>query len=105
MNFILTAQDASISKIKIELDNNRNIELPVTLQNGESARYSGGEWIETFNKQLVKTGGFKVNPELLAISKSNHTIAFDCVFSAKEKEPAAKLEIRIKGKPEPIAGK
>ncbi len=105
MNFILAAQDASISKIKIELDNSRTIELPVTLQNGESARYSGGEWIETFNKQLVKTGGFKVNPVLFTISKGNHTIAFDCDFSAKEKEPAAKLEIRIKGKIEEIKGK
>jgi hypothetical protein len=105
MNFILTAQDASISKIKIELDNSRTIELPVALQNSESARYSGGEWIETFNKQLVKTGGFKVNPELFKISKGNHAITFDCGFSAKEKEPAAKLEIRVKGKTEEIKGK
>jgi hypothetical protein len=105
MNFILIAQNADISKIKIELDNSRKIELPVALQSGESAGYSGGEWIEIYNKQLVKKGDFKVNPELFAISKGNHTIAFDCGFSAKEKEPVAKLEIRINGKAERIEGK
>ena len=87
------------------MDNSRKIELPVALQSSESARYSGGEWIEIYNKQLVKKGDFKVNPELFVISKGNHTIAFDCGFSAKEKEPVAKLEIRINGKAERIEGK
>ena len=105
MNIIITGQDATISKIKIELDNSRTIELKVPLQNGESARYSGGEWIEIFNPQLVKTGGFKINPELFKLSNGNHSIAFDCAFSEKGKEPAAKLEIRVKGKTEEIRGK
>jgi len=105
MNFIITAQDATISKIKIELDNSRTIELQVPLQNGESARYSGGEWIEIFNLQLAKTGGFNINPELFKLSNGNHSIAFDCAFSEKGKEPAAKLEIRVKGKTEEIRGK
>ena len=105
MNFILSVQDATISKIKLELDNSRTIELPVNLKHGESARYSGGEWIEIFNPQLEKTGGFKINPELFKLSNGNHSIAFDCVFSEKGKEPAAKLEIRVKGKTEEIRGK
>ncbi len=105
MNFIIKAQDATISKINIELDNSRTIELQVPLQNGESARYSGGEWIEFFNPQLAKTGGFKINPELFKLSNGNHSIAFDCAFSEKGKEPAAKLEIRVKGKTEEIRGK
>jgi len=104
LNFILTAQDADISSIKIELDNSREIVIPISLHQGESAKYSGGDWINILDKQLNKSEVFKVNPEDFNLSKGNHSIIFDCIFSEKGKEPVAKFEIRIPGKAEKIGG-
>ena len=100
MNFILIAADAGISKIKIELDNNKELELPISLHAGESAKYRGGDWIEIFDEFLKKSGGFKINPNDFKLSKGNHSIVFDCTFSEKGKEPAVKFEVRIPGKAE-----
>jgi hypothetical protein len=102
LNFILTSADATLSKLKIELDNNKEIELPISLHAGESAKYTGGDWIEILDAQLKKSGEFKVNPEDFQLSKGNHSIIFDCSFSEKGKEPVAKFEVRIPGKAEAI---
>jgi hypothetical protein len=104
LNFILTAVDATISELKIELDNNKEIELPISLHAGESAKYTGGDWIEILDAQLKKSGGFKVNPDDFLLSKGNHSITFDCSFSNKGKEPTAKFELRIPGKAEDVKG-
>ena len=104
LNFILTAQDASISNIKMELDNSREITLPVTLNAGESARYSGGEIVEILNPTLHKIRTVKIDRKLMQLDKGIHSIEFDCTFLKKEKEPVAKLEIRIPGQPEEIVG-
>jgi hypothetical protein len=103
LNFILIAADATISKLKIELDNNKEIEIPVSLNAGQSAKYTGGDWIEIHDEYLKKSGGFKVKPDDFKLSKGNHSIIFDCTFSDKGKEPAAKLEVRIPGKAEKIS--
>lgn len=41
----------------------------------------------------------------MQLAQGSHSIQFDCNFSKKGKEPTAKLEIRIPGKPEEITGK
>ncbi|HSH19855.1 MAG TPA: hypothetical protein VLA03_05360, partial [Draconibacterium sp.] len=104
MNFILTAVDASISGIKIELDNSREITLPVKLTAGESAKYTGGKNIVILNAQLKKIKEIPIVSTLLQIGNGSHSIIFDCIFSEKEKEPAAKFEVRIPGKAEEISG-
>ncbi len=102
MDFILTAVDASISKLKIELDNNKETEIPISLHTGESAKYTGGDRIEILDEYLKKSGRFKVNPDDFKLSKGNHSVIFDCTFSDKGKEPAAKFEVRIPGKAETV---
>jgi hypothetical protein len=104
LNFILTAVDATISELIIELDNNKEIELPVSLRAGETAKYNGGEWIEILDEFLKKTGEIKVNTDDFLLSKGNHSITFDCSFSNKGKEPTAKFEVRIPGKAEDVKG-
>ncbi len=102
LNFMLTAVDATISKLKIELDNNKEIEIPMAFHAGESAKYNGGEWIEILDENLKKSGGIKVNPDDFKLSNGNHSIIFDCIFSDKGKEPAVKFEVRVPGKGEEI---
>ena len=102
LNFILTTVDATISKLNIELDNNKEIEISIALHAGESVKYNGGEWIEILDEFLKKSGGFKVDPADFELSKGIHSVIFDCTFSEKGKEPAAKFEVRIPGKAEAV---
>jgi len=102
MNFILTAQDAKVSALKIEMNNCCEIAIPVSLAAGESARYSGGEKLDILNANLQKIIEIPVEPSKLQIAKGSHSIVFDCVFSEKGKEPAAKFEVRISGKAKKI---
>ncbi len=102
MNFILTAQDATISALKIEMNNCCEINIPVSLAAGESVKYSGGETAEILNSNLQKIKEIQVDASKLQIGKGNHSIVFDCNFSEKGKEPAAKFEVRISGKAEEL---
>jgi len=104
LNFILTAQDADISAITIELDNSREISIPVSLAAGESIKYQGGKTAVVYNPQLKKINEFEINPAQFELSKGSHSIVIDCKFSNKTKEPAAKFELRIPGKAEEIIG-
>lgn len=102
MNFILTAQDATISKIKIEIDNSREIIMTVTLSAGESIKYTGGKTAIILDKFLFKKKEIEIDSALFRINKGGHSVVFDCLFENKTKEPAAKFEVRIPGKAEEI---
>jgi len=104
MNFILTAQDATISSLKIEMNNCCEIKIPVSLSAGESVKYSGGEIASVLNANLKKIKEIPVDVSKLQIGKGNHSIVFDCTFTEKGKEPAAKFEVRISGKGEELKG-
>lgn len=104
VQFIIQAQDADISSIKIELDNSREINIPVSLKTGETLKYSGGKTAIVLDKFLKKVRDVNFDTSKLGISKGEHKLVFDCVFENKSKEPAAKLEIRIPGKEEEISG-
>jgi hypothetical protein len=100
MNFILTAQDATIFAFKIEMNNCCEIKIPVSLAAGESVKYSGGTNAMVLNSNLQKINEVPVDISKLQIAKGNNSIVFDCTFSEKGKEPAAKFEVRISGKAE-----
>ena len=104
MNFILTVQDATISEIKIEIDNSREIVLPISLAAGESIKYLGGKTAVIYTPLLKKVKEISINSEQFKIGKGSHSIIFDCTFSNKNKEPTAKFEVRIPGKAEEIKG-
>lgn len=102
LNFILTAQDASISSLQIELDNCCEIKIPIALSAGQSARYYGGNTLKIFNVNLQKIKEIPIDPTTLNISKGNHSIIFDCTFTNKGTSPMAKLEVRITDQAEDI---
>jgi len=104
IQFILTAQDATVFSVKIELDNSREIHIPVSLKAGEYAKYISGNHIQVYNafNHIIKE--VPINTTLLKVSSGNHSINFDCSFSEKGKEPLAKFEVRIAGKSEVILG-
>jgi len=102
MHFILTPQDADISAVKIEIDNSREIQLPITLKSGEILSYKGGASAKIMDEYLHVVKEIKLKQEQFKVAKGAHSVIFDCTFSNKSKEPLAKFEVRIPGKAEEI---
>ncbi len=103
MEFILTAKDGRVSGIKMELDNYREIKLPVNLNEGQSLKYEGGEKAGIYNKSWHRIKDVPVDASGLMLDKGAHSLTFECSFSGG-KEPNVNLEVRMKGKGEKITG-
>lgn len=102
MHFILTAKDASISNIKMEINQSIDYILPVKLLAGESIRYYGGENAGIYDMDLRKIREFKIDSSVFRLSKGKQTIIFDCDFTNKKDKPIATFEIRVPGKSESV---
>jgi hypothetical protein len=104
LGFILTADGADISTIKFEIDNHKDIPLPVTLKKGETIKYSGGKQAIVYDRNWRTIKSIKMDPAQCSISKGDHTVTLDCDFSAAD-EAQAKLELRVVGDTEEVAAK
>jgi len=104
MNFILTTVDGEIKNSKLEIDNYKELVLPISLKAGETLKYSGKENAVIYNKNWHKLNEIKIDTALFTLSKGDHNIIFDCDFS-DGKEPLAKLEVRIIGPDETVKAK
>lgn len=102
LGFILTADGADVSNIKFELDNSRDISLPVSLKAGETLKYKGGNFAVVYNQNWTQINTVTIDPAKCSITSGDHTLVFDCNFSGGEKTQA-KLELRIVGDAENIS--
>lgn len=102
IEFILSAIDADLSNISLELNNYKKIVLPLRLKNGQSLKYQGGKTATLYNENWQKIREVDLNLDL-AIGNGDHTINLDCTFSNAGKKPKAKLEVRIVGQAEPLS--
>jgi hypothetical protein len=102
LNFAITAIDCEASDIVLEINNYKEIKLPVVLSQGQTIKYTGGNRATVYdaNWQLIKE--FDLNHSSLQISKGENTISFDCNFAVEGKNSNIKLEIRTFGKEEKI---
>ena len=101
LNFILTAVGADVRDAKIELNNYKNFVLPVTLKEGESIKYAGGNEAIIFSRTWQEKRRIPIDAALLQVAKGDHSLTFDCQFS-EGKDAVAKLEIRIVGEAEKL---
>ena len=86
-----------IQNIKIELDNHKEIVLPLSLKDGQHAKYSGGDQLIIYNESWQKIKEISVNKNDFLVSKGSHSFQLDCSFSKEEKEPVLKIELRLTG--------
>lgn len=99
-HFNLMARNGSISKINMEIDNFKSIEIPVALLPGHSIKYTGGETAVIYDASWNKIGEVGVDLAGFAVGQGAHNIVFDCSFSGEEAE--AVLELRLVSKREKI---
>ena len=102
MNFILTAVDGDASEIVMEINNYKEIKLPVVLNKGQSIKYTGGNRAAVYdaNWQLIRE--IDIIPADFKINKGENSVSFDCRFSKEDKNPNIKLEFRTSGNGERI---
>ena len=101
MNFILTLWEGSAKDFNFEIDHFKQIELPVTLEPGQSIKYSGGDTATIYNKNWKKIKEIGIDVSRLSLSTGTHTLSLDCKFS-ENKEAYVKLEIRTLGRAERV---
>lgn len=96
MNFILTSSGGTIQNFVFEVDNFKKIELPVTLQAGQTIKYTGGDKAIIYSKNWQKIMEIEIDVETFTISKGKHSLSFDCKFE-ESKGALVKLELRFMG--------
>ncbi|MEO1011599.1 MAG: hypothetical protein AAFX53_09865, partial [Bacteroidota bacterium] len=102
MHFILTAKDATLSNIRLEMNRSADYALPVTLKSGESLRYYGGEKASVYDRNLNKTREIVLDSVFFQLGKGRQDLVFNCDFMEKKEHPTAALEVRVPGTPQTI---
>lgn len=92
LNFILSAIDGDVKDIKIEIDNYKELIIPITLKEGETIKFSDENTIILYNKNWQKIKELNLDPVVL--KSGEHTVSLDCNFMGG-KETRLMLEIRI----------
>jgi len=104
MQFLLTAAKGDVQDIKMEIDNYKQVSLPVTLSEGETLKYTGGDIGVIYSKDWTKLKEINMDPSVVTLASGEHTVTFDCSFTG-DKESLAKLEVRFVGPVEKIKAK
>ena len=102
MHLIISASGADLSEIRFELDNYKDIAVPVHLSNGETFKYEGGSTGTIYNKTWQQIRLVEVSEKDFLIPNGEHQVVFDCKFISSGEEAKAKIEIRIIGGNEEI---
>ena len=101
MQFLLTAVKGNVQDIKMEIDHYKQVSLPVTLNEGQTVKYTGGETAVIYSKHWKKLKEITMDASTLLLVSGEHTVTLDCSF-AGDKESFAKLEVRLAGPVETI---
>ena len=102
MAFILTAKGAEAAHITFEINNHKQLDIPVSLQPGESLKYNGGDEMTLYDETWQGIKVVKVDRDQLMIEPGDHSLIFDCQFGSGE-NAEVKVELRIAGQPELIS--
>ncbi len=102
LQFILTAIGGSVQDIKMEIDNFKEILIPVRLNAGETIKYTGQKKAIIYDKNWKKLQEIKMDSSLMSVAKGDHSLLFDCNFG-EGNEANAKLELRLVGADEKVS--
>lgn len=103
VNFILSALEGDASQITMEIDNYKEIVLPITLKVGEHVKYNGGQKAFVYDKNWQQIHAFDFDASALKVKDGDHSMTFDCEFKKKGEKPMLKLEIRTFGVKEKLS--
>jgi len=104
VDLIITAVKCKLKDIKIEVDNYKTIQLPVTLNEDQSFKYTGGTSGIIYSITGEELSTISIGDAGLKLNKGDHSFTFDCKFIGKE-DSKAKIELRSFGVEEKLKSK
>ena len=88
----------------MEIDNYKQVALPVTLKQGETLKYTGEKTAALYSRNWKKLCEIDLDTSALTLTTGDHSLTFDCEFVGDE-ESHAKLEVRFIGPAQKIKGR
>lgn len=103
LRFLLTAEGGEVGGIRMELDGVRRVDLPVSLAEGETLAYRGGEQATVYSSGWRALRSIPVDAALLHIATGAHELVMDADLVADGGQ--LKVELRIWGEGELVSGR
>ena len=103
LHFVLSAENAVISEISLEINHHQEIQLPMHLEKGQRLLYSGEDQLWVLDAQWNRLKSHKVSPSDFKVKTGNNTLGVDCRFTKDEAEAQLKLEIKTLGKTQKVS--
>ena len=102
LQFVLSAENAAISEISLEINHHQKIQLPLSLKKGQRLQYFGGDQLWVLDAQWNRLESHKVSPSDFKVKAGDNSLGVDCRFTKAEAAAQLKLEIKTLGKSEEV---
>ncbi len=104
LQFIITAKGSEVANISMEIDNHKQLDIPVSIQPGQSLKYSGADNMIIYDMAWQPIKEIKMKQDLMLIENGEHNLVFDCEVG-KGDNAEVKVELRTEGQSELISMK
>ncbi|MFV0346361.1 MAG: hypothetical protein ACK5IQ_08990 [Bacteroidales bacterium] len=102
LGMIITANNADISGIKIEINNYKNLNFPITLKKGQHIRISDDKQAKVYDRSWNCIQTIDISESANMINKGAQSITFDCSFSNVADGASANVEFVVMGENEKV---
>jgi hypothetical protein len=102
VNFTMTAMNCDVSNITLEINGYKKVELPVTIKEGQTLKYTGGKEVVLYDSKWQVIRKYDIDLSDLKIKKGDNVITMDSNFDRADKEASIKVEIRTYGEDQKV---
>lgn len=102
LRFILTATDEAVSDIRIELNRTRTFSIPVTLEKGQTLKFTTGSEAVVYDKNWQALKKIPMNMALLNCPAGQQELTLDARFEGSAESAKLKLEFIFYGEVSPL---
>ncbi len=96
LSFIITAVQADVSNLKLEINHRNSIMIPVELLKGQSLKYTGGKEALVYDAQWNVVKSISLVPDQWMVSSGPLNLVFDGRFSDSDTSQEANVSIEIR---------
>ncbi len=97
LGMIITAQNANVSDIKMEINNYKTLSFPLVLKKDQSIKITGTEEAVVYDKNWNKLQSVALENSEILVSKGKQSVTFDCKFRNTGDNANVKVELILLG--------
>ena len=87
LQFIISAENAAIREISLEINHHQKIHLPLSLKKGQRLQYNGGDQLWLLDAQWNRLKSHKVSPSDFKVKSGNNSLGVDGQFKRRSGRP------------------